>query len=382
MKRLLFITERFAPDLGGVARSATRLVNTLTQLDIEVDVVTWSRYLQPGEVLPPENGQVQVYRIGLYRHWDMTMPQTLNVLDWLQDKYNYSAVWGHYLFPSGFIAAWFAALKGLPSTVSARGNDIDREMFPPGDFARLQWTLQHAAVVTAVSKDMGRKIELLSGRNDVLVLRNAVDGEVFSQKSVAVREDLGIKPDEVVLGFCGELREKKGQQFLLNALTTVRNQVSACLLIIGEVRTSQESILQVYKMQYPENALRVIVTGHLAKSEDVAGYLGLCDVYLQPSLWDGMPNALLEAMSCGCCCIASDAGGIPEVIVHGENGFLVARSHLHKLGEAVLDVLAMSREDKMRVSQAARQYVLNQHSISQEKELLQTVVNRLIPNSL
>jgi L-malate glycosyltransferase len=382
MKRLLFITERFAPDLGGVARSATRLVNTLTQLDIEVDVVTWSRYLQPGEVLPPENGQIPVYRIGLYRHWDMTMPQTLNVFDWLHAKHNYSAVWGHYLFPSGFIAAWFAALKGLPSTISARGNDIDREMFPPGDFARLQWTLQHAAVVTAVSQDMGKKIELLCGRNDVLVLRNAVDGEVFSQKSVAVREDLGIKPDEVVLGFCGELREKKGQQFLLNALTTVRNEVSACLLIIGEVRASQESILQVFKMQYPENAQRIIVTGHLAKSEDVAEYLGLCDVYLQPSLWDGMPNALLEAMSCGCCCIASDAGGIPEVIVHGENGFVVARSHLHKLGEAVLDVLAMSREDKMRVSQAAREYVLNCHSITQEKELLQTVVNRLIPNSL
>jgi L-malate glycosyltransferase len=70
------------------------------------------------------------------------------------------------------------------------------------------------------------------------------------------------------------------------------------------------------------------------------------------------------------------------VIVHGENGFSVARSHLHKLGEAVLDVLAMSREDKMRVSQAAREYVLTHHSITQEKELLQTVVNRLIPNSL
>ncbi len=386
MKRLLFITERFAPDLGGVARSATRLINTLSQLNIEVDVVTWSRYLQPGEVLPPEDGQVRVYRIGLYRHWDMTMPHTLNVLDWLHETYQYDAVWGHYLFPSGFIAVWFAALKGLASTVSARGNDIDREMFPPGDFARLQWTLQHASVVTAVSKDMGRKIELLCGRNDLLVLRNAVDGEVFSQKSIAgrtvTRENLGIEPDEVVLGFCGELREKKGQQFLLNALTRVRNGVSACLLIIGEVRTSQESILQVYKNQHPENGQRVIVTGHLAKSEDVAEYLRLCDVYLQPSLWDGMPNALLEAMSCGCCCIASDAGGIPEVIVHGENGFLVARSHLHKLGEAVLDVLAMSREEKARISQAASKYVLDRHSITQEKELLQAVVNRLIPNSL
>lgn len=158
MNRLLLITERFAPDLGGLATSATRLVTTLCQLGMKVDVVTWSRYLQPGEVLPPqekENGgeiaeaKYRVYRIGLYRHWDMTMPHTLNVLDWLHETRGYDAVWGHYLFPSGFLATWFAALKGLPSTVSARGNDIDREMFPPGDFSRLLWTLQHAKVITS-----------------------------------------------------------------------------------------------------------------------------------------------------------------------------------------------------------------------------------------
>jgi len=76
MTRLLLITERFAPDLGGLATSATRLVKTLSQLGVEVDVVSWSRYLQPGEVSPPTslNGQPRVYRIGLYRHWDMTMP--------------------------------------------------------------------------------------------------------------------------------------------------------------------------------------------------------------------------------------------------------------------------------------------------------------------
>jgi L-malate glycosyltransferase len=54
MKRIIFICEPFAPDLGGLASSATRLVSTLCQLNIEIDVVTWSRYLQPGEVLPPD----------------------------------------------------------------------------------------------------------------------------------------------------------------------------------------------------------------------------------------------------------------------------------------------------------------------------------------
>jgi L-malate glycosyltransferase len=390
MKRLLFITERFAPDLGGLARSATRLVSTLSQLGIEIDVVTWSRYLQPGEVLPSESQEPGIYRIGLYRHWDMTMPHTLNVLDWLHSSRSYDAVWGHYLFPSGFLATWFAVLQGIPSTVSARGNDIDKEMFPPGDFARLQWTLQHAKVITSVSADMCRKIGLLSGRDDVLVLKNAVDTEIFSpvnypqarslglqEQSPPTRASLGIAPDEVVLGFCGELREKKGQQFLLNALTTVSIQRPACLLIIGEVRTSQESVLQIYKTQYPENAHRIIITGHLRDQKIVAQYLRLCDVYLQPSLWEGMPNALLEAMACGCCCIASDAGGIPEVIVHGESGFVLSRFHLHKLGEAVLECLGMTPEEKNRITQTARDRILTEYSIDQEKLQLQMVIEKI-----
>ena len=68
-------------------------------------------------------------------------------------------------------------------------------------------------------------------------------------------------------------------------------------------------------------------------------HLQACDVYLQPSLWDGMPNALLEAMAAGCGCIASDAGGIPEIITPGVDGIIVPRWQLHRLGEAVLEWL-------------------------------------------
>lgn len=427
MKRLLFITERFAPDLGGLSRSATRLVTTLCQLDIEVDVVTWSRYLQPGEVLPPQTPEdlpvnCKVHRIGLYRHWDMTIPHTLNLLDWLHQTYAYGAIWGHYLFPSGFIAVWFASLKGIRSTVSARGNDVDKGMFPPGDFARLQWTLENAGLITAVSADMSRKIQLLSRRDDILVLKNAVDtqsfyidsrdrntnvsqsseklfsnlsansfdsGEEFFNSSnqlispdikkeqVLLRESLKIASDEVILGFCGELREKKGQRFLLDALNMVRAQRPACLLIIGEVRVSSESMLQNYKVHYPEDAKRVIVTGNLPSPKDVARYLRICDVYLQPSLWDGMPNGLLEAMACGCCCIGSDAGGIPEVITHGKNGFLLPRSQLHRLGSAILEYLAMPLENQKMITAAASSYICDRYSLEQEKLELEGIIERL-----
>lgn len=388
VKRLLFSTERFSPDIGGLASSANRITERLCQLNIEVDVLAWSRYLQPGEVREEIINQesipnLRVYRVGLYRQWDMTMPQTLNILDWLHKSHAYDAVWGHYIFPSGFLATWFASLQGITSTVSVRGNDIDQAMFPPGDFARLQWTLQTADLITAVSADMARKIQLLTQREDVLVLKNAVDTEIFypSLPVPNLRTSLGIAAEEIVLGFSGELREKKGQQFLLNALTRVRKQRPACLLIIGEVRPSQEALLQLYATQFPEDAQRIIITGHLPDPKTVAEHLRLCDIYLQPSLWDGMPNALLEAIACGCFCIASDAGGIPEIVEHGKNGFLLPRSQLHQLGDAVLECLDLSPSIRSQISLSARDRILSDFSLEPEKFRLQVLINRLMPNS-
>lgn len=407
MPGLLFITERFPPDLGGVATSAGRITQALCQLGLEVDVVTWSRYLQPGTVLPPDvtaiaTGKLRVHRLGLYRAWDMTMPHTLQVLDWLHQTHAYDAVWGHYGFPAGFLAVWFAEMHQLPSTVSARGNDIDRLLFPPGDFARLQWTLERATVLTAVSQDLRRKIRCLCRRDDTILLRNAVDTQKFSspedsnpaspqgwvargappEPAIApLRSQLGITPKEVVLGFAGELREKKGQQFLLEALTTVQAQRPACLLIIGEVRPAEQAILQTYALQHPEAAQRIIVTGQLPTPELVAQHLQLCDVYLQPSLWEGLPNALLEAMACGCCCLASDAGGIPEVIESGQNGFLVPRSQLNYLGAMVLEVLELDPAARQRIGIAARDRILHHYSLEREQQDLQGVIDRLIPNA-
>src|ERR1700683_2745352 len=144
---LLFLSERYPPDMGGVSASAGRISCALAGLDAAVDVIAWTRGLQPG-VVSREEGHPTVYRMGRYREWDTTMPHTLNLVDWLMSTQRYDAVWGHYLSPAGFLAVWIGRLKEIPSTVSIRGNDLDRDMFPPGDFARLLWTLQNADCIT------------------------------------------------------------------------------------------------------------------------------------------------------------------------------------------------------------------------------------------
>jgi glycosyltransferase involved in cell wall biosynthesis len=110
-------------------------------------------------------------------------------------------------------------------------------------------------------------------------------------------------------------------------------------------------------------------------------HLQLCDVYLQPSLWDGMPNALLEAMAAGCGCIGSDAGGIPEIIESGVNGTIVPRWELHRLGDAVLEWLSADPAYRDSVRAAARDRMIANFGFDRERVQLQAVVNRLIPSS-
>jgi glycosyltransferase involved in cell wall biosynthesis len=386
MPRLLLIAERFPPDIGGLASSAERITTSLTQLGRTVDILVWSRYLQPGEVTVTEQEERTIYRVGLYRHWDMSMMRTLTVLEWLTTQHLYDVIWGHYLFPAGFVAVWFARSQGLKSIVSARGNDVDRATFPPGDFARLLWTLNHADVITAVSQDIAKKINIVCQRDNIFITRNAVDTDIFTPQldpvqKAELKTSLAIAENEIVLGFSGELREKKGQAFLLAAFSKVRQVYPACLLIIGEVRNTPEATFPIYAQNYPEDYQRAIVTHHIDNSQTVAQYLQLCDLFVLPSLWEGLPNSLLEAMACGCLCLGSDAGGIPEAIAHQQDGLLLSRFHLQHLGEAILEALAMDEETKQKIKTAAREKILADYSIDAELTRLQEVFDYLQPKS-
>jgi glycosyltransferase involved in cell wall biosynthesis len=388
LARILFLTERFPPDIGGLAASSARISKCIASLGHTVDVVAWSRHVPAGKLVEqklensPDN--FTLYRHGLYRQWDMSMPTTLNVFDWLHSLHKYDLVWGHYLAPAGFLAVWFAQLNSLKSIISARGNDVDTAIFPPGDLARLQWTIERANLVSAVSEDLAKKIRVISARTDIEVLSNSVNTQVFcasKNDNQQLKNSLGIKPDELVLGFAGELREKKGIQFLLDAFRQVRAQRPCCLLVIGDVRSHQKPAVQLFAAEFPEDAARMIITGHIEDPVSVAEHLQLCDIYLQPSLMEGMPNSLLEAMACSRLCIASDAGGIPELIEHEKNGFMLQRAQLNHLGAAILEASELDEKSKQAICSAARATVESRFSLKHESSQLDDVLNLVLNNS-
>lgn len=378
MSRILFLSERHPPDIGGLSASTARISRCLSLLGHDVDVLAWSRNLQAGQLEKVEashsdaQGNLSVYRQGLYRNWDLTMAATINVFEWLHEQNPYDLIWGHYVTKAGFLAVWIGENKSIPSIVSARGNDIDTEVFPPGDFARLQWTLQRASKVSAVSRDLASKIRVIAARDDVQVIHNSVNSEIFrpADSSSFLRSNLGISDDEMVLGFSGELREKKGMQFLLEAFRQLKETQNVVLLIIGEVRQQQKVVLQLFAAEHPEEASRIIITGHIHDEQSVAEHLNLCDIFLLPSLLEGFPNSLLEAMACQRLCVASDAGGIPEIIESQKTGFILKKTHLNHLSTAILEAWSLSEKEKQEICSEARDLVIQKFNLKNEMNQL------------
>ena len=167
--RLLMITERYPPDIGGVSASAGRMSQLAAELGAETHVLALTKLRPPGllDSQPTEshsgNSPVMVHRLGRYAQWDATLQHAVGVIQWLHEQHPFHVVWGHYLYPAGFLAVYLGESFGIASIAADRGNDIDRLMFPPGDFSRLLWTLQRATRVTAVSDELRRKITVLLG---------------------------------------------------------------------------------------------------------------------------------------------------------------------------------------------------------------------------
>jgi len=184
------------------------------------------------------------------------------------------------------------------------------------------------------------------------VVYNAVDFKSI-QSSVpreAVREALGVPSHARVAGMIARLTEQKGHRFLFQALTTPA--LSSVHLIVvgdGELREALKAEAQDLSI-----ASRVHFVG---ARRDLGDLLAAMDVFVMPSLWEGLPLSMILAMGAGMPVVATEVAGIPEIVVDGQTGWLVPAGNSLALATALVEVFA-DRPRAMKIGSAAREYVL------------------------
>lgn len=192
--------------------------------------------------------------------------------------------------------------------------------------------------VTAISE--ATKQALVEFENipekDINVIYNGIAELTFDAKKVeSLRESLNIPTHHAILGTVARFDPIKNHIMMLNAFAKVLIQQPNCTLVIvgdGEERQNIENCIKELKIK--EN---VILVGYEPKP---AEHIALMDIFLLSSLSEGTSMTLLEAMSIGKPCIVTNAGGNPEIIIHGKNGLVTKNDDASDFSKAILTMLS------------------------------------------
>jgi glycosyltransferase involved in cell wall biosynthesis len=373
--RVLFVAERFPPQRGGVANAAARQVAALAPELERIDVVNLTADLPPGRVEATEEHGALVHRVGRTARSEESHHLLYQVASALLRRGEHQLVHGFYAVFAGYVAVLAARRAGLPSIVSLRGNDVDMGLFQGSRLSLLQWALDRSSAVTAVSSDLRDKARALCPSQDRLrVIPNSVDADLFSPGEPDPAHITAISGlPRPWVGFSGELRFKKGLPLLLELARDLAEREAGSLLAIGGVRREELEQVRRWRTSEPRAAGRLVELPYLKDRQVLRSHLRAMDLFVFPSLWDGVPNALLEVMACGRPVVAVRAGGIPDVIEPGRSGLLVELDALDQLPAEVERALALPTSARESLGQAARRRVVERFSPAAEKEALLTL---------
>jgi glycosyltransferase involved in cell wall biosynthesis len=203
-----------------------------------------------------------------------------------------------------------------------------------GRTQRARWYLKLADQIIAVSQDLERTLteRLQAPPEKVRVLYNGVDSNRFAGTDRSkLRRELRIGDGEFVVGTAIRLSEVKGIDYLLDAVPAVLAKTPATRFVIagdGPVRPALEE-----KARRLGLGDRVLFIGYRS---DVPDVVSAFDVYVLPSVTEGLPLALLEALAVGNPIVCTRVGGCPEVVEDGVNGFLVPPRDSAALADGIL----------------------------------------------
>ncbi|MCK4262308.1 glycosyltransferase [bacterium] len=246
-----------------------------------------------------------------------------------------------YLFHANILGRIVGRLVGVPVIISSI-RVMERRRY----HLWIDWLTNRMVDVETCVCEAVRNFTIEKGkiRADKLVtIPNAIDVQQYELNMDIEQKkmELGIELNYPILGVAGRLHKQKGHIYLLKAMLRImREYPRAVLLVMGDGPLRTKLTIVCYKSLI-NNQLKF-----LGLRQDIKEIMALLDVFILPSLWEGMPNVLLEAMALGKPIVATRVGGVEELIEDGVSGALVPPADEEALAGAVIHILA--RPDKGR----------------------------------
>lgn len=218
---------------------------------------------------------------------------------------------------------------------------------------RLLSKLTHR-LVTVSKLNLEKAVSLrLANRRKFVNIYSGIEFEKYDVKVdvEAKKNELGIVNGEKIVGMVGRFSEQKAPLNFIKAIPGVLNARSdVCFVMVGDGELRQNIVKLSSKLGL-RSKIRL-----LGYREDIAEILQILDVYVLPSLWEGLGRSLTEAMYASRPVVATDVEGVPELVKHEETGILVPPNDVQAIARGILTLLS-DEQKAQRLGKAAKQRI-------------------------
>jgi L-malate glycosyltransferase len=325
MKKILILNYEFPPLGGGAGNATYYLLKEFSKdNELEIDLVTSSTDNFKVEKF---SDNITIHFLGINKKNNLHYQSNKDLLlySWkaywyckkLKKQKDFNLIHAFFGIPCGYIAMKLKRKFDIPYIVSLRGSDVpfynnrfywlDKLLFKR--LSRKIW--KNAKAVITNSEGLKNLAQQTAKRQKIEVICNGVDINQFYPNTAFNQEFTIISTSRLI--------KRKGIDYLIDAFIDFKKKYNdSCLIIIGDGDLKDELINKVSNAGINN---KVTFLGTI-KHDDLPDFYQNADVFVLPSLNEGMSNSLLEAMASGLAIIATDTGGVKELI-NEENGFII-----------------------------------------------------------
>ena len=328
------------PTYGGSGIVATELGMSLANKGYEVHFIS-SALPARLDITNPNiffhKVNVQTYPLFQYQPYDIALS---SMIYRVVNLYKLDLLHAHYAIPYAYAAFTAKQMlkeegKDIPLVTTLHGTDITLVGQHPSYKHAVEFSINQSDAITSVSESLKKDtLQFFNIKKEIQVITNFIDNSDFVDKSVCRRSQFA-SSDEKILIHVSNLRPVKRVDEVLEIFKNVNRKIKSKLIIIGE-GPDMEKVNQFLE-DHPELINKVRLLG---KVNDLYKILELSDVFLLPSEQESFGLAALEAMAAYTPVISSNAGGIPEVNIQGETGFLAEIGNVEAMSNYTIKLLS------------------------------------------